>query len=181
MTAVDYVVLLVVGTSTIGGVAKGFARSVITTVAAIVGCFLSSSTYGAVGMLIRPMVETERMAHFLGFLTVYLLTLLAGIFLARVLRKAFEKTRLGWLDHLMGGGFGLVRGWAVCSVAYIALAAFPIKVQWIREGATLLYLQKGAIVITTYASSYIEAQLKAFLEAPSKEPHEPAPPQADTK
>jgi len=153
-TAFDALVLFVIGFSTLRGLARGFARSVITTVAAIGGFFLASSSYRAALPLLRPLVESETMAHLLAFLSTYALVLLIGFMLARTLHSGLRRAHLSWLDHGMGGLFGMLRGWALCSVVYLALSVFPWRLDLLRESRTSPYLARGATLISRLASQH---------------------------
>ncbi len=154
MTVLDAIVLFVVGLSTLRGLSRGFARSVITTTATIGGFFLASSSYRGAVPLLRPLVESETMAHLLAFLSTYLLVLLIGLLLARALHSGLRRAHLSWLDQGMGGLFGLLRGWALCSVIYLALNVFPWRFDLLRESFTSPYLARGATIIGRLATQH---------------------------
>ncbi|MCS6817229.1 MAG: CvpA family protein [Blastocatellia bacterium] len=154
MTVVDAIVLFAIGLSTLRGLSRGFARSVVTTAAAIVGFFLASSSYRGIVPLVRPLVESETMAHLLAFLSMYLVMLLIGFMLARALHSSLRRAHLSWLDHGMGGLFGLLRGWILCSVVYLALSVFPWRLDLLQEGFTSPYLARGAALISRLAAQH---------------------------
>ncbi len=154
MTTFDALVLFVIGLSTLTGLSRGFARSVITTAAAIAGFFLASSSYRGAAPFIRPLVESEEMAHLLAFLSTYLLVLFIGLLLARALHSGLRRAHLSWLDHGMGGLFGFLRGWALCSVVYLALSVFPWRRDLLRESFTSPYLARGAAMISQLAAQH---------------------------
>ncbi len=154
MTLLDGIVLFVVGLSTLRGMARGLVRSAITTTTAIAGFFLASSSYRGVVPLVRPFVESEIMAQLLAFLGMYLLTLATGFLLAYVLHSGLRRAHLNWFDHGMGGLFGFLRGWALCSVFYLALSVFPWHPDLLEESRTSLYLARGAALISRLASQH---------------------------
>jgi len=154
MTILDGMVLFVVGLSTLRGMARGLVRSVITTTAAIAGFSLASSSYRGVVPLVHPFVESEIMAQLLAFLGMYLLTLATGLLLAHVLHSGLRRAHLNWFDHGMGGLFGFLRGWALCSVFYLALSAFPWRPDLLQESRTSPYLARGATLISRLASQH---------------------------
>jgi len=170
MTFFDYGVLFLVALSTIGGIVKGFVKSVISTVAIVAGFFFAAYAYRSAALLIRPLVESDAAATLLGFVLIYALTVLAGLLVARAFRQSLKKARLGWLDHLMGGAFGLLRGWFFCSVVYITMMVFPLKIESAQPGVTAPYVAQGAKIITGFASKYIRSP---FLEkvGGAPEPH----------
>ncbi|GBC77642.1 hypothetical protein HRbin08_01121 [bacterium HR08] len=155
MTVLDALVLFIIGLSTLRGFARGLVRSLITTVATIGGFFLASSSYRGAVPLIRPVVDSETMAYLLAFLGTYLLVLAIGLMLARLLHSGVRRAHLSWLDHLMGSLFGFLRGWALCSVIYLALSVFPWRPDLLREGRTSPYLERGAALISHLASQHL--------------------------
>ena len=155
MTVLDALVLFIVGLSMLRGFARGLVRSLITTVAAIGGFFLASSSYRGAVPLVRPLVESETMAHLLAFLATYLLVLAIGLMLARTLHSGVRRAHLSWRDHLMGSLFGFLRGWALCSVVYLALSVFPWRPDLLRESRSSPYLERGAALISRLASQHL--------------------------
>jgi len=157
MTPFDYGAVFLVAVSSLGGIVKGFTRSVISTVAIIAGFFFAAYAYRSAALLIRPAVESDTTATVLGFALVYALTIAAGFLVSRAFRQSLKKARLGWLDHLMGGAFGLLRGWFFCSVVYITMMIFPVKIESVQPEVTTPYLARGAKIITGFASKYIRS------------------------
>jgi membrane protein required for colicin V production len=154
MTLLDGIVLFVVGLSTLRGMARGLVQSIVTTMAAIAGFLLASSSYRGAVPLVRPFVESETMAQLLSFLGIYLLTLVTGFLLARILHSGLRRAHLNWFDHGMGGLFGFLRGWALCSVFYLALSVFPWRPDLLQESRTSPYLARGAALISRLASEH---------------------------
>jgi len=159
MTILDASVLFVIGFSTLRGLWRGFTRSVITTAAAIAGFFLASSTYRGAVPLVRPLTESETMAQLLAFLGVYVLVLFLGLLLARALHSGLRRVHLSWFDHGMGGLFGLLRGWAICSVLYLALSVFPWRLDLWQKSFTSPYLARGAAIISRLAAQHFPTSL----------------------
>ncbi len=155
MTALDAVVLFVIGLSTLRGLLRGFVRSVITTAVAIVGIFPASHAYRGALPVVRPLVESEAMAQLLAFLGTYLLILGIGLLFARALHTGLRRAHLSWFDHVLGGLFGLLRGWAFCSIFYLALSAFPWRGDFGKNSMTAPYLARGAELISHLASQHL--------------------------
>jgi membrane protein required for colicin V production len=93
-----------------------------------------------------------RLADLLGFVSVFLLVLVAGSLLARFLRRGLKRARLGWIDHALGAAFGFVRGWLICSVIYLALTAFPLKPEAVERATFGPALLEGTRVIAYLTS-----------------------------
>ena len=106
MTALDIIVLLLVGGIGVRGLMRGFvteAVSLIAWVAAIIAVKLlhaplSASLAGAVG--------TEGGAAVLAFALIFGITFMIGRYVANRLGKASKSSVLGPFDRLLGLGFG---------------------------------------------------------------------------
>jgi membrane protein required for colicin V production len=152
MTVLDYFVLILVTGSIAMGATRGIIKSALSVISALVGLLVAAQVYPYAAVLFSGIVSTARAANLLGFVTVFLLVLVGGSLLARWLRGGIKRTRLGWLDQLLGAGFGLLRGWLVCSVIYLVLTAFPIKLEAVERAAFAPVLLEGTRVIAYLTS-----------------------------
>jgi membrane protein required for colicin V production len=153
MTVLDYFVLIVVVASVAMGAAKGIIKGVIAILSALAGLVVAAQVYPYAASLFSGFVSTARAANLIGFVAVFLIALWAGSLLARWLRGGLKRARLGWLDHVLGAAFGLARGWLVCSVIYLALTAFPVKLEAVERAAFAPALLEGTRVIAYLTSS----------------------------
>jgi len=120
----DILLAVILIGSVIGGLKTGFVRSVIGLVALVVGLLAGLWFYGSVGSLLYDWIRSRHVANFAGFFIiltgVLVLGALIGAFSARLLKLA----RLSWLDHLLGGAFGILRGALIGAVIVLAIMAF---------------------------------------------------------
>ena len=152
MTVLDYFVLIVVVASVASGATRGILKVIISVSAAVVGLILAAQLYEFAASLLGSFVSTERAANLLGFVAIFLLVLVAGSLLSRWLRGGLKRARLDWVDHTLGAGFGLLRGWLICSVIYLALTAFPVKLEAVERATFAPALLEGTRVITYLTS-----------------------------
>lgn len=123
---IDIGLVLLVGVSIIGGLMHGFSRLVVGTLAAIAGIFLGFWFYGVVAAPIIPYVSRKELAYAIGFLIILTLCGLVGAIAGRILASMFKWVGLSWMDRLLGGLAGFVRG-AIIAVALmtVVLACAP--------------------------------------------------------
>jgi membrane protein required for colicin V production len=138
VTWLDIVVLIIVGYSVFAGLRRGFARAVIGIAATVLGIVFGFSFYGWVAAHLLGGMSSRELAKLLGFLIVFGAFLLLGGIAGRMLAHLFKAIGLGWLDHLLGGGFGFVRGIIVVLVLVTVTLAF--RPQSIQESKTLPYV-----------------------------------------
>ena len=124
MNWIDLVLILVLGLSVITGLAAGFARVGIGFIAAIVGIFVGFWSYGIVGAYVLDYVSSRQMANLIGFFVIFFGVVIAGAILGRILAKFMKWAGLSWFDRLLGGAFGIVRGFVICAAMATILLAF---------------------------------------------------------
>ncbi len=124
MNWIDLVLILVLGLSVVTGLAGGFARVGVGFIAAIVGIFVGFWTYGVVGAYVMDYVSSRQMANLIGFFVVFFGVVIVGSIVGGILAKFFKWAGLSWFDRLLGGAFGVVRGFIICAAMATVLLAF---------------------------------------------------------
>lgn len=176
MTVLDYFALIIVVASVVSGAAKGILKTLFSVVSVVAGLLAAAHLYGPAAGLMSGFTETRRAANLAGFALVFLAVLVAGGLLSRQMRRGLKRARLDWVDHTLGAGFGLLRGWIVCSVVYLALTAFPVKIEAVERAAFAPALLEGTRVIASVASGELRekffdgyARVKGLWEQKSQE------------
>lgn len=127
MNWLDVVLGLVLIVSTFSGLAKGMARMVIGFAATVIGLVGGLLFYGEAGDFIKGWVSSEAIANLLGFFVIFFGCLVIGALMAKAAALLFKWVGIGWLDRLIGGGIGFVRGMLVSAVIVMLLVAFSVK------------------------------------------------------
>lgn len=110
MTALDIVVLLLVGGIGVRGLMRGFvaeAMSLVAWVAAIVAVKL---VHAPVSAALAGPVGTEGGAAVLAFAIVFGVTFMIGRYAANRMGSVSRSSALGGFDRLLGFGFGALKG-----------------------------------------------------------------------
>ena len=124
MNWLDIVLIVIFAVSVVSGVAKGFARQVIGLAAAVAGFLCGLWFYGSAGSFLLPYVSHKGIANFLGFVLIFVAFLILGALVGKLLSVLLKWVGLSWLDRLLGGVFGLVRGLIIAIALVLALLAF---------------------------------------------------------
>lgn len=124
MSWIDVVLALVIGCSVLAGFSVGFARVGVGFAALIVGMFCGFWFYGIVASYFIDYVSSRAIANLIGFFVILAGVLIVGAILGRILAKLFKWVGLSWLDRLLGGAFGLVRGFVIAAAMTTVLLAF---------------------------------------------------------
>lgn len=121
MNWLDVVLGLVVLWSVWRGVSGGVVRLAIGLASSVLAFLLAAWFFGVGGELFHGWVGSTMLANVLGFLLVFALVMIAGSLLARVVMRVLKVTGLSFVDRVLGGVFGLVRGVLVGAVLVIML------------------------------------------------------------
>lgn len=124
MTWVDLLLLLLLGWSVLSGFIAGFARVGIGTAATFIGIFAGFWCYGTAGAYVLDYVSSRPLANLIGFVLVFGGIVLIGAILGNLLARLFKWVGLSWVDRLLGGAFGAVRGIFITVALVTVLMAF---------------------------------------------------------
>jgi membrane protein required for colicin V production len=163
MTFFDLIVLALVGASLLAGALRGFVRALVATLAMLAGVFVGARSYETAGSFLRALhvVESNAAANACGFLLIVGLALALGFVAGQLLKGGLRRARLEWMDRVLGAIFGFARGMAVCSVIYLALTAFPVRLETVAEARTAPALAVGAQLISWLTSAELRARFEA--------------------
>jgi membrane protein required for colicin V production len=151
MTGFDVIVLAVLFLSTLLAFVRGVVRELISIAAWIVG-FVAAITYaGVVAEMLSGFAVTPLVRHVIAFALILLVVLIAGGFLAWMLRSAVHAIGLGFVDRFLGGLFGLARG-VLAMVAFALIAGLTTmpKQDWWQNSLLGAPLAEAALALRPY-------------------------------
>jgi membrane protein required for colicin V production len=125
MNWVDWALIGIFAVSICGGAAKGLVREAIGLAAAIIGIVAGARFYEGVAAFLSQWIASRQMANVLGFLTIVMGVLIVGGILGKVVGSVLRTAGIGWVDRLLGAGFGALRA-IVLAIGLILIGmAFP--------------------------------------------------------
>jgi membrane protein required for colicin V production len=133
MMWVDWIIILVMVLSVLGGLSQGFFRSFCSLAGLILGLALASWNYRLAEAPLRPLVHNEETADIIGFLVIALVVMIIAGILGNMLAKALRAIGLGCLDKIAGGFFGLFQGFLLVTLAILVTIAFYPQAHWLVE------------------------------------------------
>ena len=156
MTALDIIVLLLVGWNLVRGAMKGFAGEVLSLAAVIVAIVFLRLLHTPATNALEGVVGTRSGAAVLAFALVFGLVYLAGKLVARRVGSGVRRSVVGPVDRVLGAGFGALKGIILATLLYLAAnlvydtiwGAQAERPAWMSESRTypLLYASGRAIV-----------------------------------
>jgi membrane protein required for colicin V production len=156
MTALDVIVLLLVGWNLVRGAMKGFVGEVLSLAAWIVAIVFLKLLHTPVTNALEGAVGTRSGAAVLSFALVFGIVFLAGKLIARKVGGGVKRSVIGPIDRLLGGGFGVLKGIILATLLYLGAnlvydtvwGAQSERPAWMANSRTypLLYASGRAIV-----------------------------------
>jgi membrane protein required for colicin V production len=162
VSLLDLLVVIVIGASVAAGFVAGFARVSIGFLAAILGVVFGFWFYGIPAGWVHRYLHSAAISNLIGFLLVFWAILAIGALFAKVTSKLFKWTGLSWLDRLLGGAFGLVRGALIAVVMISVLLAFTPRPMpnWIVRSQALPYAMEASDALASLAPNAIKNALR---------------------
>ncbi|MEJ2110114.1 MAG: CvpA family protein [Acidobacteriota bacterium] len=123
---------------------KGLAREIISLASLIGGFLLAVFFYDIPAAWFKELSKTDAIANLIGFALIFFGCILIGAIAAFLVNRLLKAASLKWIDRLLGGIFGLLRGWAIASILVVALIAFPVQNDFLARSILAPYLLAGA-------------------------------------
>ena len=106
------------------GFRRGFTRQIIHLASGVVGLMLGIWFYGLPAAWFAGYVSSPALAGALGFAVIFVAVLLVGGIVSAVVHRFLKFTGLSFFDHVLGAGFGLLRGALVAIAIVMGAMAF---------------------------------------------------------
>jgi membrane protein required for colicin V production len=160
LTALDIVVLLLVGGGAVLGLWRGFVTEVLSLFAWVAAIFALKLAHTPVSASLTGVVGTASGAAVLAFAIIFLVVFVAGKMVARSLGQRTRTSILGPIDRVLGMGFGALKGLIGATLLYLlanlatdtvhgARAARP---EWMRSSQTFPLLNASGRAIVDFVA-----------------------------
>jgi len=127
LTAVDWILLAVLGLSMMLGLWRGLVQEVLS-LAGWVAAFFVAPIYAPQAAAWLPMEGSSQMLRYAaGFVAVFIAVLIATVLVSFVIKKLASAVGLGPLDRLLGSVFGLLRGLVILLAVTVVVGMTPMR------------------------------------------------------
>ena len=120
MTALDIIVLLLVGGGLVRGGMRGFVGEMLSLAAWIVAIVFLRLLHTPVTDALEGAVGTRSGAAVLAFALIFGIVFLGGKLIARRIGGATRRSMIGPVDRILGAGFGALKGLIGATLLYLA-------------------------------------------------------------
>jgi membrane protein required for colicin V production len=132
MTALDIIVLLLVGLGVFTGVRRGFVYSVLSLGVWVLVILALWLLHQPVGNALTGVVGTTSGAYVLAFAIIFGGVLIGGKLIASRVAGGVRRSVIGPADRLLGAGFGALKGLVYVTLFYMAFS-FIYDTLWGRD------------------------------------------------
>ncbi len=154
----DVLFVVILAVSVVFALFKGLAREIISLAALIGGFILAVLFYHVPASWFRDFSKTDSIANLIGFTILFFGTILLGAVASFLVNRLVKAASLKWMDRLLGGVFGLLRGWLIASILVVALVAFPVRDTFLAHSVLAPYLMAGARIAVRYVPQNLKDQ-----------------------
>ena len=157
-TFLDYLFVLTIVVSIGFALTKGLVREIVSLVALIGGLILAAIYYSSIARWFVDYTRSDAVAGLIGFMIIFLGCILLGAVIAFFVNRFVKMASLQWMDRLLGGLYGFLRGWAIASIIVLALIAFPVQPDVLSRSQLAPYLLAGARAAVLIVPSDLKAR-----------------------
>jgi membrane protein required for colicin V production len=118
LTALDIIVLILVGGGLVAGVLRGFAFEILSLFAWVAAIIALKLFHTPATEALRGVIGTGSAVA--AFALVFGIVFIAGKLLARRIGGATKRSVIGPVDRILGGGFGALKGLIGATLLYLA-------------------------------------------------------------
>jgi membrane protein required for colicin V production len=133
MALVDWVIVVIMVLTVLGGLSQGFFRSVCSLGGLVLGLAIAAWNYARVAALFMPLIRVRGVADTVAFILIALLVIALIGTIGNLLAKTFHMLGLGWLDGLAGAVFGFFQGVLVVTFCILIIVAFFPQERWLAD------------------------------------------------
>jgi membrane protein required for colicin V production len=161
MTLLDAGILLILALSVALAATQGFFYEIFSLAGVVLGYLGATWFYHSLASWFLPYVKAPQFADMAAFLTIFFATVIFAGMVARLARWTMKEAGLRWVDRVLGGAFGLVRGVVVVTVAVIAFAAFAPDSPELARSRFGTYFLVAARTATWIAPSELRERVRS--------------------
>jgi membrane protein required for colicin V production len=141
MNGADWVIVLVVLASTIQAGYSGFFQEAFHLAGLVVGYLVAAWQYQHLAGWFEKYLKSTWLAESAGFLIIFFAVAVAAGVAGRTARWVMKKSGLSFLDRLLGGALGFLRGCLIVAVIAVCMTAFTPTSRWLAGSEWAPYFQ----------------------------------------
>ncbi|WP_228243883.1 CvpA family protein [Porphyrobacter sp. GA68] len=156
MTGLDYILLLIVGVSAVGGFMRGLVQEMLSLAAWFVAVFAIRLLHTPATQMLAEYTGDGTSTAILAFLLLLLIPYFIMRFIANKAGATSRKSVIGPVDRVLGLGFGLIKGFIIVVLAF-SLLVLGYDTIWGAQG-------RPDWITTARSYSLVDASSRGLVE-----------------
>jgi membrane protein required for colicin V production len=136
VTAADWVIVAVIAVSVVQAASAGFFHEAFGIAGLLFGYLLAAWNYQRLAGRFAPHLKSMWLGELGAFVIIFLAVMLLAGIAGRITRWMVKEAGLNFVDRILGGALGLLRGSLIVAVILMGMAAFAPTSTWL-EGSGL--------------------------------------------
>jgi membrane protein required for colicin V production len=136
VTTADWIIVIVIAVSVLQAAISGFFHEAFGIAGLILGYLLAAWNYERLAARYAPYLKSMWLGEIAAFLVIFLAVVLVAGLAGRIVRHIVKEVGLSFVDRILGGALGLLRGILMVAVVLMSMAAFTPTSTWL-EGSQL--------------------------------------------
>ena len=139
MNELDTAIVLVTALSCIFGFWRGFVKEILALVTWIAALLIAWVGSDHLSGLMANIIENDSVRDISAFALIFIMVVLLGSVLSRVLAKLLTITGLRFIDSFLGGMFGIARGLIIVLVSMLISSIFISETEQWQQSILIPY------------------------------------------
>jgi membrane protein required for colicin V production len=141
MKGADWVILVIILASTLQAASSGFFQEAFHLAGLVIGYLLAAWQYQRLAGWLSAYLKSQWAAESAGFLIIFFAVAVAAGVAGRAARWVMKESGLRFVDRLLGGALGLLRGCLIVAVVVVSMTAFTPASKWLAGSEWAPYFQ----------------------------------------
>jgi membrane protein required for colicin V production len=141
MNGADWVIIVVVLASTVQAAYSGFFQEAFHLAGLVAGYLVAAWQYQRLAGWFEKYLKLPWLAESAGFLLIFFAVAAAAGIAGQTARWVMKKSGLRFVDRLLGGALGFLRGCLIVAVIAVSMTAFTPTSRWLAGSEWAPYFQ----------------------------------------
>lgn len=158
MTALDIIVLFLLGSGAVFGFMRGFVQEALSLFAWILVIAAVRLFHAPATVALAKPVGTDSGAAVLAFLAIVIVTFALGKWIAKSIGSKSRKSVLGPIDRVLGFGFGMLKGLIMATLLFLIIVmgyetmfgAKEPRPEWMVKSRTYPLLNASGVAMSEF-------------------------------
>ena len=158
MTATDWGIEAVIVVSVAHAASAGFFQEAFGIAGLVFGYLLAAWQYHQLAQHFAPYLNSPWFGEITAFLVIFIAVMVAAGIIGRIARWLMKEAGLSFVDRLLGGALGLLRGCLMVAVVLMSMAAFNPNSKWLEGSRAAPYFLVVGRAVVWVAPSELRAR-----------------------